>query len=149
MVKRCSAAAGSHKKAEGYRLKVVGKACAAIFALATIGIISGCAGPRVVFLPAADAPVRAGPDMNGRVYVWTGGTWELSRNSVTVPEDIDVAGLRDRLGLSQTRFAATFGLDVDAVQAWEQNRRRPDRTARILLAVIAKEPDAVRRALAG
>ena len=49
-------------------------------------LLAGCAGPRVVFLPAADAPVRAGPDMSGRVYVWTGSTWELSRNNVTIPE---------------------------------------------------------------
>ena len=74
------------KKAEGYRLKAVGKACAALFALATIGIISGCTGPRVAFMPAADAPMRAGPDMSGRVYIWTGATWELSRNSVAIPE---------------------------------------------------------------
>jgi hypothetical protein len=39
------------------------------------------------------------------------------------------------------------GLDVATVQAREQGRRRPDRTARILLAVIAREPEAVRRAL--
>ena len=38
-------------------------------------------------------------------------------------------------------------LDLGVVQAWEQKRRRSDRCARILLAVIAKEPDAVRRAL--
>jgi putative transcriptional regulator len=38
---------------------------------------------------------------------------------------------------------------VTAIHAWEQGRRRPDRTARILLAVIAKEPAAVRRALDG
>ena len=57
-----------------------------IAAVAAVMLAAGCAGPRVVFLPAADAPVRAGPDMSGRVYVWTGGTWELSRNSVTVPE---------------------------------------------------------------
>ena len=71
------------KKAEGYRLKAVGKA---LFALGILGMFCGCAGPRVVFLPAADAPMRAGPDMNGRVYVWTGTTWELSQNRVTVPE---------------------------------------------------------------
>ena len=47
---------------------------------------AGCSGPRVVFLPAADAPVRAGPDMSGRVYVWNGGAWELSRNHVDIPE---------------------------------------------------------------
>ena len=57
-----------------------------IAAVASVMLAAGCAGPRVVFLPAADAPVRAGPDMSGREYVCTGGTWELSRNSVTVPE---------------------------------------------------------------
>ena len=49
-------------------------------------LAAGCAGPRVVFVPSADAPVRAGPDMSGRVYVWTGAAWELSRNAVAVPE---------------------------------------------------------------
>jgi putative transcriptional regulator len=65
-----------------------------------------------------------------------------------VPEAVDVAALRHALGLSQAAFARRFGLDVTAVQAWEQGRRRPDRTARVLLAVIAREPEAVRRALA-
>ena len=55
-------------------------------ALLVLGTLCGCAGPRVVFLPQVDAPVRAGPDMSGRVYVWTGTEWELSRNHVTVPE---------------------------------------------------------------
>jgi len=36
---------------------------------------------------------------------------------------------------------------VTAVHAWELGRRRPDRAA-FLLPVIAKEPDAMRRALA-
>ena len=49
-------------------------------------VLAGCAGPRVVFLPAAEAPVRAGPDMTGRVDVWTGSNWELSRNRVEIPE---------------------------------------------------------------
>ena len=53
---------------------------------ASLVMLAGCAGPRVVFLPAADAPVRAGPDMSGRVYVWTGSAWELSRNHVNIPE---------------------------------------------------------------
>jgi putative transcriptional regulator len=64
-----------------------------------------------------------------------------------VPETADVAGIRATLGLSQAAFARRFGLDVTALQAWEQGRRRPDRAARILLAVIAKEPEAVLRAL--
>lgn len=75
------------------------------------------------------------------------GDIDLPSYTVTVPDDIDVAKLRHRLGLSQRGFARAFGLDVTAIHAWEQGRRRPDRTARILLAVIAKEPEAVRRAL--
>ena len=77
------------------------------------------------------------------------GEIDLPSYTVTVPDRVDVAELRHRLGLSQSAFARAFGLDVTAIHAWEQGRRRPDRTARILLAVIAKEPAAVRRALSG
>lgn len=77
------------------------------------------------------------------------GEITLTEYEVTVPEQADVPGLRAKLGLSQARFARAFGLDVATVAAWEQGRRRPDRTARILLAVIAQEPEAVRRALGG
>ncbi len=77
------------------------------------------------------------------------GEATLSEYQVHVPEQVDVAALRHRLNLSQAAFARTYGLDVKALQAWEQARRQPDRTARILLAVIGHEPEAVRRALAG
>ena len=59
---------------------------ASAVAAGILALAAGCSGPRVVFLPAADAPVRAGPDMSGRVYVWTGTAWELSRNHVDIPE---------------------------------------------------------------
>ena len=58
-------------------------------AIAVVAILlAGCSGPRVVFVPSADAPVRAGPGVRGRVYVWTGATWELSRNRVPIPEGL-------------------------------------------------------------
>jgi putative transcriptional regulator len=50
--------------------------------------------------------------------------------------------------LSRQRFADRFGLDVRAVQEWEQGRRVPDRAARVLLTVIGRDPEAVVRALA-
>ncbi len=75
------------------------------------------------------------------------GEIELPSYEARVPEEIDVAALRRGLALSQAGFARRFGLDLDALQAWEQGRRKPDRAARILLAVIAREPDAVLRAL--
>jgi len=66
-----------------------------------------------------------------------------------VPEEVDVAAIRKRLGLSQGEFAARFGFKLDAVQNWEQGRRRPEGPARALLRVIEREPAAVLRALAG
>lgn len=88
----------------------------------------------------ADAAREAAAHLRGEIT--------LPTYQVAVPETVDVSALRARLNLSQVAFARAFGLDLSAVQAWEQQRRRPDRTARILLAVIAREPDAVIRALA-
>lgn len=65
-----------------------------------------------------------------------------------VPEEVDVAAIRNRLGLSQAEFAGRFGFKLDAVQNWEQGRRRPDGAARAFLRVIEREPEAVQRALA-
>lgn len=66
-----------------------------------------------------------------------------------VPEHVDVAAIRKRLGLSQGEFTARFGFKLDALQNWEQGRRRPEGAARALLRVIEREPEAVKRALAG
>src|SRR5712691_10319037 len=65
------------------------------------------------------------------------GEIELPVYTVEVPHRVDVAAVRRRLGLSQAAFARAFGLEVTAIHAWEQGRRRPDRAARVLLAVIA------------
>ncbi|MHB1219901.1 MAG: helix-turn-helix domain-containing protein [Alphaproteobacteria bacterium] len=62
-----------------------------------------------------------------------------------VPERFDVKALRARLVLSQQAFAAQYGFTLDALQNWEQGRRRPDVTARALLKIIEREPEAVRR----
>jgi putative transcriptional regulator len=65
-----------------------------------------------------------------------------------VPEMVDVRALRAREGLSQAEFAARYGFMTSAVREWEQKRRRPEASARVLLTVIEREPEAVRRALA-
>jgi putative transcriptional regulator len=67
---------------------------------------------------------------------------------VHVPENVDVKKIRTRLGLSQETLAATYGFAVSAVRDWEQGRRRPERSARILLEIVEKGPEAVSRALA-
>jgi putative transcriptional regulator len=67
---------------------------------------------------------------------------------VHVPPEIDVKSVRHKLGMSQAAFASSFGFGLDAVQSWEQGRRRPEGAARVLLKVIEHEPDVVRRVLA-
>jgi putative transcriptional regulator len=60
---------------------------------------------------------------------------------------VDVRSVRQKLGLSQSAFAARFGLTPATVKNWEQGRTQPDGPARILLAVIAHHPEAVEDAL--
>lgn len=65
------------------------------------------------------------------------------------PEYVDIAAIRERQGLSQSEFAARYGIPLRTLQGWEISRRQPDEAARVLLAVIDKEPKAVVRALRG
>ena len=67
---------------------------------------------------------------------------------VYVPDTVDVAAIRKQSGLSQSAFAARYGLPVATVRDWEQGRRAPEGAARAYLTVIAREPEAVARALA-
>jgi putative transcriptional regulator len=50
--------------------------------------------------------------------------------------------------LTQPDFSLRFGFDVRAVQDWEQERRHTECSARIIVTVIAREPEAVKRAFA-
>jgi putative transcriptional regulator len=64
------------------------------------------------------------------------------RHDAEDDEQLDVAAIRTRLGLSQAQFARRFGVSVGTVRGWEQGRRVPDGPARALLRVIAAEPEA-------
>ena len=59
----------------------------------------------------------------------------------------DVREIRGRLGLSQSEFAALFGVSLPAIKKWEQGQRVPRGPAASLMRVIAAEPEAVVRAL--
>jgi len=58
-----------------------------------------------------------------------------------------VRALRKKLRLTQEQFASRFHLPLGTVRDWEQGAHRPDKAAQILLTVIARDPDAVARAL--
>jgi putative transcriptional regulator len=62
-------------------------------------------------------------------------------------EDEDVKKLRERMKLSQARFAAMLGISVGTLRNWEQGRRKPEGPARALLRVAAVHPEAVLDAL--
>lgn len=59
----------------------------------------------------------------------------------------DPLAIRERLGLSQSRFAAIIGVSVRTLQNWEQGRRHPDGPAKALLRVVDRDPEAVLHAL--
>jgi putative transcriptional regulator len=58
-------------------------------------------------------------------------------------DELDVRMLRESHGLSQSKFAAMMGISVGTLRNWEQGRRRPEGSARVLLKVVAKHPEAV------
>ena len=78
---------------------------------------------------------------------WAGGENVPVRVTTVEIPTIDVRAMRRRLGLSQSEFAAKFGFQPATLKNWEQGRTRPDGPARVLLAVIARHPDAVEDAL--
>ena len=60
---------------------------------------------------------------------------------------LDVKQIRAKVGMTQTEFAAAFGISVSTLRHWERGDRSPHGPALVLLNVVAKEPQAVLRAL--
>lgn len=104
-------------------------------------------------MPKPAAPKRRAADriLEGleAVQAYVEGRHDPAEYRVHVPEAIDVKAIRTRLKLSQARFADRFGFSAATVREWEQGRRTPEKAARVLLTVIAREPEAVDRALRG
>jgi len=63
------------------------------------------------------------------------------------PESVDVAAIRKNLGMTQMEFASKFCISVATLRHWERGDRTPHGPALALLNVVAKEPQAVLRAL--
>ena len=54
-----------------------------------------------------------------------------------------VSSIRERTGLSQSRFARLLGVSVRTLQEWEQGRRAPSGAARTLLLIAQRNPRAL------
>ena len=68
-------------------------------------------------------------------------------HEIAIPEP-DVPSIRAKTGLSQAAFARSIGVAKGTILNWEHRRRAPDGPARVLLALIDKDPDIVQRTLA-
>ena len=68
------------------------------------------------------------------------GEIALPSRIVHIPAKTDVTSIRKKLGYTQKKFAEHFGFALSALKDWEQGRRKPERAARILLAIISANP---------
>jgi DNA-binding transcriptional regulator YiaG len=64
------------------------------------------------------------------------------------PSKVDVRAIREDMHMSQEQFALEFGLELATLRNWEQHRSEPDTAARNFLVTVARNPNAVRQALA-
>ena len=55
-----------------------------------------------------------------------------------------VVEARQKVGLSQTRFAELLGVSVRTLQDWEKGRRKPSRAAMSLIQIAKQRPDVLR-----
>ena len=60
---------------------------------------------------------------------------------------LDVKAIRSEIGMTQAEFASAFGISLGTLRHWERGDRKPHGPALVLLNVVAKEPEAVLRAL--
>jgi putative transcriptional regulator len=74
---------------------------------------------------------------------WTKGENDNVRVTVVHVPKVDVRKVRLKMKLSQAQFATKFGFPPATLRNWEQGRSHPDAPTRVLLAVIAKHPEAV------
>ena len=75
------------------------------------------------------------------------GEIQLPTKVVRVVPDVDVRQIREGQGLTREQFAERYGLQVRAIQEWEQGRRKPEPAVRAYMLVIKNQPAAVRKAL--
>lgn len=73
------------------------------------------------------------------------GTKQASRQ--TDYPDPAVKAMRERIGVSQDKFALLLGVSKRTLENWEQGRRHPTGAARSLLKVVEADPEHALKAL--
>lgn len=97
---------------------------------------AGRRGRKTTIETLPDGSVRRRVELpNGKVTtdeVLTGARWAL-------------LSARSLAGLSQAEFASALGVSKRTLENWEQGRAEPTGPAKVLLSLVAKYPDTVKR----
>lgn len=88
--------------------------------------------------------IRAG--LEDAINYGKGNTKDRRVHQKNVP-GVNVLSIRRRTGLTQDQFSTKYGFKLASVRNWEQGRRQPERSARLLLMVIEKHPEVVEEVL--
>jgi len=75
------------------------------------------------------------------------GDESKGRSHMIITSKVDVKSIRAETGLTQVKFAETYGLSLSTLKKWETGNREPEGAAKAYLTVIAQQPDIVRDAL--
>lgn len=100
-------------------------------------LADGSEQPLPTSSPRPMAAAKADPDARPM-------TEEELRTARRIPR---VKTMRRALGITQEEFAARYHVPLGTLRDWEQGRTEPDQPTRAYLAVIAHDPEGVRRAL--
>lgn len=71
---------------------------------------------------------------------------DATRGRVAGP--VNVKEIRAAAHKTQAEFANAYQIPIATLKDWEQERRTPDAPARVLLALIRKDPEGIARMLA-
>jgi putative transcriptional regulator len=82
------------------------------------------------------------------VLAWKRGEITLSEREIDPMPPARIRAIRRTAAKSAREFEKKFQIPARTLEGWEQGRRKPDLTARILLTIIERDPQAVARALA-
>jgi len=73
---------------------------------------------------------------------------ESFRRAQKTAWDKSIAATREKIGVSQSRFARLLGISVRTLHHWEQGSRTPSGAAQVLLRIAARHPEALLDAVA-
>src|SRR5579862_16917 len=66
---------------------------------------------------------------------------------IHIPQTVNVLAVRRQMGLSQAAFSQRIGVSTGTLRNWEQGRRKPEGPARVLLALLQRNPRIVQEVL--